>query len=93
MIKIFEIMITNIAFRTFSSDYHATKANSLYCIYSFVAIKWNTTVNTWEKWKSEYEYNKNIRLKFVWKKLHMLKFAIILMIQILGLEIHTIRSS
>jgi len=40
MIKTFEITITNMVFRVFRSDYHATKANSLYCNYSFISIKW-----------------------------------------------------
>jgi hypothetical protein len=31
-------MITNVVFRTFSSDYLATKTNSLYFIHSFIAI-------------------------------------------------------
>jgi len=46
-----------------------------------------------EKLSSENEYNKNVYLKFVRNKLHILKFAILLIIQIFNLEIHTIRSS
>lgn len=48
MIKTFEIMITNIVFRPFSSDYHATTANGLYSTFNFIAVKRYTTVARWK---------------------------------------------